>query len=152
MKPETIKFITSCNRKPILQGKGEDIASIEPGSVLVCYPGHPVIDLVVFSTDSNIFFIQISELAYDAHKTHLDDLFEKKVSGSESIFQYYFQKCFGRRSRVTKSLPDNVHYLYITTDKTVYQRQSKFSRDPVVLICGDSLSAFSGWEDIKQHF
>ncbi|CAG8607310.1 1386_t:CDS:2, partial [Paraglomus occultum] len=114
------------------------IPTLEPGTLVILKKGHSVADLLAYSTDCELYFIQISLSPYNDHRSKVTDLKKpliRKKKGtntrSPSIIKYYMSLCRtkgGTRRfpeiasldlRLNETLPKGVHYVYITTSDTM---------------------------------
>jgi len=96
---------------------------IAQGDCVICWRGAAVIDMFVWATDGNKYFIQVSQSAYRAHPTKLPNLFTtpiKNAAGYDTVYDFY-SKCTDPAFQVGQApiaLQANEHYVYITTSKT----------------------------------
>jgi hypothetical protein len=94
-----------------------------PDTLVVCHARHSVVDFVAHTAAGHIVFVQVSEQCYSRHAAKLDDLFSTELSVRRarggprevvSVYAYYME-AFGRTyRRNARSLPADVHYVYVT--------------------------------------
>jgi len=125
----------------------EEIKPIQPGTFIICYKSHPDLDYVLYSKNRELIVIQVSTSAYADHESKRSDLeklhphtaFDKKSVAS------YYRECTG---------VDKYHYIYITTNSRLMDKNTSHSDDEVILVNSKALSAFDPvlWQEIKSYF
>jgi hypothetical protein len=84
--------------REVYQQRGEDISKLFPGTLVVCYRNHGVIDLVAYTTFEDLIFIQISEQSYTEHarRSGYEHLFTKSIKfdgvNEETIYNYFVRR------------------------------------------------------------
>ncbi|KAJ5067755.1 MITOCHONDRIAL 28S ribosomal protein S29 [Anaeramoeba ignava] len=145
---EVNKFVTQEKNKPL--------QIIDPGTFIICYEGHPVVDFVAFSLKKQLFYIQASVSPYQEHPKKMPDLWESLFeSTQQSIYEYYSQLTGLSNKKISKTkLPQNQFYLYITSNPHFMIFKSKYSGHQVHLVNRDELSSLNltSWSKIKKYF
>lgn len=138
----------------LYQRRGQELGAIHAGTLIICYDKHPVVDLVVFTGNEELLFLQISESAYSDHRTKYPALFKSLVAGTnESILSYYANRaiCPSHKAHwknldnLQYKFPQGIYYVYITTSpKSQVRKTSTFygHRGFVSLVHGDHLKCF----------
>ena len=117
--------------------------------MVVCYDGHPVVDIVIYS-QGLMYLISISIQSYTKHSTNARDVFISKVSNSnESVFAYYCNRApysdireISRNSKWTPNVKTKVKFVYITPDSTKHNFKTITEAQHVCRINGESLRLF----------
>jgi len=123
------------------------IRDIKPGTCITCYPKHPVVDVVLFTEQKDLFFMQTTTLSYAEHHSNLPDLY-RRISGTaferKSVEKYY-RECTGAKT---------YYFIFITTSKVKTAINSENSTHDVVLVNTDNIAAFNQdlWATIKQYY
>jgi len=143
---------------------------ILPGTFLILRRGHPVCDLIAYSSENHgeLFFIQISKSSYMAHNSKVTDLGDTiQVNGNKSILEHYMNLCLtedGKKrfpkvnnqniKNLNKKLPTGVYYVYITTSDSVIRSSNNVKNHPVILVQGDDVKSVVGidWDVYKKIF
>ncbi|KAI3661743.1 hypothetical protein MP638_003751 [Amoeboaphelidium occidentale] len=120
-------------------------------TMIVCYKGHPVADLVIYS-GGKLFLISIFLEAYTKHGTSAADVFKIKVGNSgKSVLEYYCETSpypdlvkLGTSDKWTEALKNNVKFVFVTIDNTIHNKNSmkKSGAKSVYRINGELLQKF----------
>lgn len=100
-------------------------------TMIVCYEGHPVADLVIYS-GGKLFLVSITLESYTKHRTSAADVFKIKVGNSgKSVLEYYCEASpypdlvsLGQSDKWTEALKDNVKFVFVTIDNTNHNQNS----------------------------
>jgi hypothetical protein len=132
------------------------IPILEPGTLVILKKGHSVADLLAYSSDCELYFIQISLSPYGGHKYKVTDLGRKLIKNGPSIIQHYMSLCLTKKGtkqfpdaktlklKLEKALPDGVHYIYVTTSESWMSTKSCQHSHPVTLVAGEDISELLG--------
>ena len=129
---------------------------MSPGTLVVCYQCHRVVDFVLFSAEKKLFFFQVSKSDYSA-ATKLSGLFKREyffenMKGKNPVSLYYmFNVMAGFRVKVgDKSLSSNCHYIYVTAS---VQKRVLIDDDAIILPRTELFSLFNdNWRHIESYF
>jgi hypothetical protein len=79
-----------------------------------------MIDALLYTSDGDLYFIQISISPYDRHKTKAEHVLMEQNKGSVSVYEYFLQRTNNTQWHKHTVDPqafhwlDRTHYLYIT--------------------------------------
>ncbi|KAL1915001.1 uncharacterized protein VTP21DRAFT_7706 [Calcarisporiella thermophila] len=140
------------------------VSALEPGTLIILKKGHSVADLLAYSMDCELYFIQISLSPYNEHWSKVTDLKKRIIKkpkdtytmNNMSIIKYYMSLCLTKENtprfpnaaalklELEKTLPEGVHYVYITTSNTMMSERSLFCGHPVTLVSRADLPLLMG--------
>jgi hypothetical protein len=130
--------------------RGKDIGKILPGTLVICYPGHKAIDMLLYTLQEYLLFIQVSTSPYQSHSSSRDDVLTMKMIEGESVYQYYATRAVTKvnhkwqpkwqpskiQSHLTyKRYMENTYYCYVTS--TPQSKQSNINK--IMLVAAEQL-------------
>lgn len=138
---------------------------LRPGTLLILRRGHRVCDLVIYSENFDLYFIQISILSYMDNDKKAPNLGDELPETEKTILEYFMDLCqksdgIQQFAKVTASdlknvgtkLPKGVYYVYISMSNSRVSRSIRSFRHPVVLVRRDDLSETLGglWQSYEK--
>jgi hypothetical protein len=146
--PPDVKSMKYAVSNMIYSNREQEIESIHPGTLIVCYRHHKAIDFVLYSTDEVMIFVQVSTTCYQNHGTKRDDVFsEQQGEFGERIYGYYTKRALTTNGNtkwsretineavVTKTFLRDTYYCYVTN--TSLKKQGNI--DGIMLIAREHL-------------
>jgi len=148
----------------IRQAESSTDEPLRPGTLLILHKGHRVCDLVVYSEDFDLYFIQVSIQSYMDHDKKAPNLRDELPSTGKTVLEYYMnlcQKSDGIRQftavksddleNIDTQLPKGIYFVYISMSNSLVRKTTGCSKHPVVLVRQDDLGETLGelWKSYK---
>lgn len=119
------EFIQVNVKRQIKQQRGVPLQKIEPETLVICYPNHPAVDLIVYTKQEVLIFVQISISAYKNHGSKRDHIFTQPMETQKdlSVYQYYTSLAVTRnnepkwknaKNHTQKTFLQDTCYLYVS--------------------------------------